>query len=124
MGTDDLLAKLVQDLDLTGEVDAEGLLSRWLDTGQAVAGLSAPAPPDEVQAVEAAGPPGAALYTRSAQLQSLWLVLAGARAEYEQARISGERAEQARLLKALSILMAASEEEGDAVRAALKARSN
>jgi hypothetical protein len=124
MGTDDLVANLVRDLELAGEADAEALIARWLDAGQAVAGLPAPAPPEAVQAVEAAGPPDAAVYTRAAQLQSLWLVLAGARAEYEQARASGTQAEQARLLKALSLLVAVSEEEGDAVRAALKAQSN
>ena len=124
MGTDDLLANLVRDLELAGEADAEALLTRWLETGQAVAGLPAPSPPEAVQAVEAAGPPDAAVYTRAAQLQSLWLVLAGARAEYEQARMARDQAEQGRLLKALAVLMAVSEEEGDAVRAALKAQSN
>ena len=124
MAIDQLFERLAADLELAGIADAEELVSRWFATGQAVPGLPPPSPPDVVEEVEAAGPPDAALYTRSAELQSLWLVIAGARAEYDQAEAAGDSEMQAGLLRALSILVAVSEEENAAVTAALKAQSN
>jgi hypothetical protein len=124
MGIEDLLDNLVRELDLPGEEFAEGLVAGWFDTGQAVSGLPTPAPPVPVQAVEAAGPPDSAVYTRTAQLQTLWLVITGAKAQYEEAEASGDGPTQAKLLKALGILMAVSEEETDAVNAVLKAQTN
>ena len=123
MRTEELITQLVRELELAGDADAEALLARWFETGQAMAG-PAPSPPEPVAAVEAAGPEDTALYTRTAQLQTLWLVVAGAKAEYEQVEISGDVEAQATLRKAISILVAVSEEEGEAVRAAVKARSN
>jgi hypothetical protein len=123
MRTEELIAQLVRELELAGDADAEALLARWFETGQAMAG-PAPSPPEPVAAVEAAGPEDTALYTRTAQLQTLWLVVAGAKAEYEQVEIAGDVEAQATLRKALSILVAVSEEEGEAVQAAVKARSN
>ena len=123
MQTEELIAHLVRELALTGEADAEALLTRWFESGQAMSGPPS-APPDPVAAVEAAGPEDSALYTRTAQLQTLWLVVAGAKAEYEEAEVAGDPEAQAKLLKALSVLMAVTEEEGEAIRAAVKARSN
>jgi hypothetical protein len=123
MGLEDLLERLVRELELGGRADAEELLSRWFQTGQAVAG-PAPVPPEPVQAVEAAGPETDALYTRAAQLQTLWVVLAGAKAELDEAQVRRDQAGQAALLAAISILMAVSEEESEAIRTAMQARSN
>jgi hypothetical protein len=123
MQTEELIANLVRELALTGEADAEALLARWFESGQAMAGPPA-SPPESVAAVEAAGPDDSALYTRIAHLQTLWLVVAGAKAEYEQAEIAGDHAAQARLLKAISILVAITEQEGEAIQAAVKTRSN
>jgi hypothetical protein len=123
MQTEELIAQLVQELALPGDADAKVLLTQWFETGQAMAGPPTP-PPDPVAAVEAAGPEESALYTRTAQLQTLWLVVAGAKAEYEQAEVAGDAEAQARLLKALTVLMAVTEEEGEAIQAAVKARSN
>jgi hypothetical protein len=123
MQTEELIAQLVRELALPGEADAEKLLSRWFETGQTMAG-TATFPPEPVAAIEAAGPEDSALYTRTARLQTLWVVVAGAKAEYEQVEISGDSEAQARLLKAISILVAVTEEEGEAIQAALKARSN
>jgi hypothetical protein len=124
MRTDDLFEGLAHDLESLGEVDGEELLTRWFETGQVVTGLSAPTLPEAVGAVEAAGAPEDAVSIRVVQLQSLWLVITGAKAEYEQAEASGDRDSQTRLLKALSMLMAVNEEESAAVNAALKAQSN
>ncbi|HEU5450192.1 MAG TPA: hypothetical protein VFW57_14410 [Acidimicrobiia bacterium] len=118
-----LLEGLVRELELGGQADAEELLSRWFEIGQAVAG-PAPAPPEPVQEVEAAGPEADALYTRAAQLQTLWVVLAGAKAELDEAQVRQDQAGQTTLLKAVSILMAFSEEESEAIRTAMQARSN
>jgi hypothetical protein len=124
MGSDDLFEGLARDLEAAGEVDGEELLSRWFETGQVVTGLSAPTLPESVEAVEAAGVPQEAVSIRVVQLQSLWLIITGARAEYEQAQLSGDHDGEARLLRALSMLVAVSEEESAAVNAALKAQSN
>ena len=123
VGPDDLLEGLVRELRLGGDSDAAELLGRWFRTGEAVAG-PAPVPPEPVQAVEAAGPEAEALYTRAAQLQTLWVVLAGVKAELEQAQVRRDREAQAMLLKALSVLMAFSDEESEAIRVAMQARSN
>jgi hypothetical protein len=123
MQTEELIDRLVRELGLAGDGDAEALLSRWFETGQALAG-PAMAPPEPVAAVEAAGPDDSALYTRTAQLQALGLMVAGARAEYEQAELGGDAEAQATLGKAVDILVAVTEEEAEAVQAAVKARSN
>lgn len=123
MVTEELIAQLVRELELPGEADAEALLARWFQTGEALAG-PASFPPEPVQAVEAAGPEDTALYTRVAHLQTLRLVVAGARAEYEEAQLSGDGEAQVTLVRALRILTAMTEEEGEAVRTALKAQSN
>jgi hypothetical protein len=123
MPLEDLLEGLVRELELGGQADAEELLSRWFQVGEAVAG-PAPVPPEPVQAVEAAGPETDALYTRAAQLQTLWVVLAGAKTELDEAQIRQDQAGQTTLLKAIGILMAFSEEEGEAIRTAMQARSN
>ena len=123
MQTEELIAQLVRELALPDEADAEALLARWFEVGQAMSGPPT-SPPDPVALVEAAGPEDAALYTRTSHLQTLWLVVAGAKAEYEEAEVSGDAEAQARLLKALSVLVAVTEEEGEAIRAAVKARSN
>jgi hypothetical protein len=123
MQTEELIARLVQELALPGESDAEAMLTRWFESGQAMAGPPS-TPPDPVAAVEAAGPEDTALYTRTAHLQTLWLVVAGAKAEYEQAEVAGDTEAQATLLKAITILVAVTEAEGEAIQAAVKARSN
>lgn len=123
MGLEDLLERLVRELELGGHGDAEELLSRWFRVGEAVAG-PAPVPPEPVQAVEAAGPETDALYTRAAQLQTLWIILAGAKSELDEAQVREDIEGHATLLKAISILMAYSEEEGEAIRTAMQARSN
>ena len=115
---DEVLASLVRELGLPEE-----LIVRWFQTGQALAG-AAPAPPEPVQAVEAIGPEGEALYTRGAQFQTLWRVVAGVRAEYEEAVVAGDNQAKAELLHALTILMALAEEERESLSAAVKARSN
>jgi hypothetical protein len=123
MGLEDVLEGLVRELELGGQADAEELLSRWFQVGEAVAG-PAPVPPEPVQTIEAAGPETDALYTRAAQLQTLWVVLAGAKAELDEAQVRQDLAGQTTLLTAISILMAFSEEEGEAIRTAMQARSN
>jgi hypothetical protein len=123
MGIDDLLDGLARELGLTGEDEAQRLVARWFETGEALTG-PAPLPPEPVQAVEAAGPDEAAVYTRTAQLQMLWLVIAGAQAEWEEAEAAGDIEAQAALLKALSVLRAVTDDEDAAVHAALKLRLN
>ena len=120
----DLFEGLARDLEAAGEADGGEQLWRWFDLGLAVTGLSAPSPPEPVRAIAATGSAEAALDMRAAQLQELWLVIAGAQAEYDEAHATGDVTRQARLLKALSMLMAVSEEESAAVHAALKAQSN
>lgn len=85
VGSDNLLAQLASDLELTGEPDGDAVLARWLDLGLAVTGLSAPTLPDDVRALEAAGSAEAALSLRAAQLQTLWLIITGAQAECARA---------------------------------------
>jgi hypothetical protein len=124
MGSSDLLAQLVRDLELAGEGDGDALLARWFDLGLAVTGLSAPSLPDPLRTVEGAGSPEAALSMRAAQLQALWLIITGAKAEYAQAQASGDHDAEGRLLRALGMLVAVSEEETAAVNAALKVQTN
>ena len=124
MGSEDLFAGLAHDLEAAGTADGEELLRRWFEFGLAVTGLTAPSTPEPVRAMAATGSAEAALNTRAAQLQELWLIIAGAQAEYNRAQAVGDAAGQARLLKALAILIAVSEEEGAAVHAAIKAQSN
>ena len=124
MESNGLFEALAADLGAAGEAHGEELLRRWFDLGLAVTGLSAPSPPEPVRAIAAAGSAEAALNTRAAQLQELWLVIAGAQAEYHRAQAVGDATGQARLLTALSMLMAVSEEESAAVNAAIKAQSN
>ena len=124
MGSDDFFVGLAHDLEAAGEAHGEELLRRWFDFGLAVTGLTAPATPEPVRAMAATGSAEAALNTRAVQLQELWLIIAGAQAEYDRAQAVGDSAGAARLLKALAILMAVSEEESAAVHAAIKAQSN
>src|SRR5687768_13437390 len=104
MGSDDLFVGLAHDLEAAGEADSEELLRRWFEFGLAVTGLTAPTTPEPVRAMAATGSAEAALNTRAAQLQELWLIIAGAQAEYNRAQAVGDAAGQARLLKALAIL--------------------
>lgn len=124
MASEDLFAGLAHDLEAAGEADGEALLRRWFDVGLAVTGLSPPSPPEPVRAIAATGSSVAALNTRAAQLQELWLIIAGAQAECDRAQAVGDAAGAARVFTALAILMAASEEEGAAVHAAIRAQSN
>lgn len=115
---EEVLASLVRDLGLP-----EALIVRWHQTGQAVTG-PAQAPPEPVQAVEAIGPEGEALYTRGARFQTLWRVVAGAKAEYEEAVVNVDEPAKAELLHALTVLMALAEDERESLSAAVRARSN
>lgn len=118
------MVQLARDLEEAGEPDGEALLARWLDLGLAVTGLSAPSLPDDVRTLEAAGTAEAALTVRAAQLQTLWLIITGAKAEHAQAQASGDHDAERQLLRMLGMLIAVSEEETEAVNAAIKAQTN
>jgi hypothetical protein len=121
---DDLLTELARDLEQAGAADGDALLARWLDLGLAVTGLSAPTLPDDVRSLEAAGSADAALSIRAAQLQTLWLIITGAKAECAQAQASGDHQAEGQLLRALGMLIAVSDDETEAVNAAIKAQTN
>lgn len=123
MEIEELLASLVRDLELAGEADAEALIARWFQAGESLTG-PVPLPPEPVQEVEAAGPEENALFTKAGHLQTLMVVVTGARAELEQAQDTGDTQAQARLVKALAILVAMTEQEDEAIREAIRARSN
>jgi hypothetical protein len=123
MGLEDLIEGLVRELGLAGNGDAEELVGRWFRAGEAVAGAP-PVAPEPVQAVESLGPETEAVYTRAGQLQMLMTVVAGAKAELEEATVRQDRDAADRLRKALDVLVAFSEEEDEAIQAALRARLN
>jgi hypothetical protein len=95
-----------------------------LDLGLAVAGLSAPKVPDDVRTLAASGAAQAVLSLRAAQLQTLWLIITGAQAEYAQVQAAVDHDAERQLLRALSMLIAVSEDETEAVHAALQAQAN
>lgn len=115
---EEVLASLVRELGLPEEA-----IVRWFQTGEVLTGRAL-APPEPVQAVEAIGPEGEALYTRGARFQALWRVVAGAKAEYEDAVVTVDEPAKTEMLHALTVLMALAEEEREALSAAVKARSN